>query len=215
MHDDRRVETRGRGDKMRYIMDPARAPAMGIAASAVTTLLLEWRRGDATALDRLMPIVHGELRRLARRQLRREQPGHTLETGALVNEAYVRLVDLDRVQWQDRAHFFAMAARTMRRILVDHARARRSSKRGGGVTRIPLEPGIDRAAEAGTDVVALDDALTALSSRDPRKARVVELRFFGGLTVEETAAALHVSPETVMRDWRLAKAWLLRQMESR
>jgi RNA polymerase sigma factor (TIGR02999 family) len=199
---------------MHDAMVPPRAPSPHLTAPAVTTLLLEWGRGDATAFDRLMPIVHSELRRLARRQLRREQPGHTLETAALVNEAYVRLVDLNRVQWQDRAHFFAMAARTMRRILVDYARARRSEKRGGHVTRIPLEPGIDRAVETGTDVVALDEALTTLSSRDPRKARVVELRFFGGLTVEETATALHVSPETVMRDWRLAKAWLLRQMEA-
>jgi len=188
------------------------APTARAAASAVTTLLLQWGQGDASALDRLVPLVHHELRRLARRQLRLEQPGHTLETAALVNEAYVRLVDLRRVTWHDRAHFFAMSARLMRRILVDHARARRSLKRGGDVRRVPLETGIEVAGERPTDLVALDDALEALGALDARKARVVELRFFGGLTVEETAAALEVSPETVMRDWRLAKAWLARQV---
>jgi len=197
------------------IMIAERAPSARPGVTAVTSLLLQWGKGDASALEQLIPLVHQELRRLARRQLRGEQPGHTLETAALVNEAYVRLVDLKRVSWQDRTHFFAMSARIMRRVLVDYARARRSQKRGGDVTRVPLDPGLDVPIELRTDLVALDDALVALGDFDARKGRVVELRFFGGLTVDETASLLDVSPETVLRDWRFAKAWLLRQMERR
>lgn len=158
-----------------------------------------------------MPLVHGELRRLARRQMAGERSGHTLQTTALVNEAYMRLVDLDRVKWQDRAHFFAMSARLMRRILVDHARLRRSQKRGGSSTQIAFDE-LAIATDRRRDLVALDDALEALAALDPRKAQVVELRFFGGLSVPETAEALGVSPQTVMRDWRLAKVWLLREI---
>ncbi|MGD9902491.1 MAG: sigma-70 family RNA polymerase sigma factor [Vicinamibacterales bacterium] len=178
----------------------------------VTDLLLAWRGGDERALDRLVPLVHAELLRLARRQMNRERARHTLQTTALVNEAYLRLVDLSRVQWQDRSHFFAMAARVMRRVLVDHARARRQQKRGGGVRPAPLDLSPEVAVERGDDLVALDDALQTLAVVDPRKAQVVELRFFGGLSVEETAQALAVSVETVGRDWRLAKLWLLREL---
>jgi RNA polymerase sigma factor (TIGR02999 family) len=181
---------------------------------AVTELLLAWSNGDESALQQLIPLVRVELRRLARRHMRAERGGHTLQTTALVNEAYLRLIDVGRVRWQDRAHFFAMSARLMRRILVDHARARAFVKRGGGARVIPF----DEAAvsfERSADLVALDDALQALAAVDARKSQVVELRFFGGLSVKETAAALDVSPETVMRDWGVAKAWLLREVRRR
>jgi RNA polymerase sigma factor (TIGR02999 family) len=184
----------------------------GSSSGQVTELLLAWRDGDQSALERLMPAVHEELRRLARRQMRGERPGHTLQTTALVNEAYLRLIDLNRVRWQDRAHFFAISARLMRRILVDHARSRRYQKRGGGVANVTLDEALIGSPERGADLVALDDALQALAAVDPRKSQVVEMRYFGGLTVEEAAEALHVSGETVMRDWRLAKVWLLREM---
>jgi RNA polymerase sigma-70 factor, ECF subfamily len=193
-------------------MTSRKTPAAAESAPGVTDLLVAWGRGDASALEHLVPLVHGELRRLARREMRRERAGHTLQTTALVNEAYLRLVDLSRVQWQDRAHFFAMSARLMRRMLVDHARARESRKRGGGARKISLDEALVVSEERGADLVALDDALQALAAFDDRKSRVVELRFFGGLGVEETAEALHVSPETVMRDWRLAKVWLLREL---
>jgi RNA polymerase sigma factor (TIGR02999 family) len=162
-----------------------------------------------------MPIVHAELRRLARREMRRERPEHTLQTTALVNEAYLRLVDISGVRWNDRAHFFAMSARLMRRILVDHARSRRYQKRGGGTTLVAFDETVTVAPEPGTDLVALDDALQALAQVDPRKSQVVELRFFGGLSVEETATALRVSTSTVLRDWRLARAWLLQELDRR
>jgi RNA polymerase sigma factor (TIGR02999 family) len=178
----------------------------------VTDLLLAWRDGDQAALDQLMPAVHQELRRLARRQMRGERQNHTLQTTALVNEAYLRLIDLSRVKWQDRAHFFAMSARLMRRILVDHARSRRYQKRGGGVSDLTLDEAVVVAPERGADLVALDDTLEAIASVDARKSQVVEMRFFGGLSVDETAEALHVSAETVMRDWRVAKVWLLREI---
>lgn len=178
----------------------------------VTELLLAWGRGDESAFERLMPLVHDELRRLAHREMARERPGHTLQTTALVNEAYLRLIDASRVRWQDRAHFFAMSARLMRRILVDHARARDAHKRGGDVRRVSLDDAIPLAPERGADLAALDDALQALAAVDERKSRVVELRYFGGLSVEETAEALGVSPETVMRDWKMARAWLLREL---
>ena len=159
-----------------------------------------------------MPAVHEELRRLAHRQMRRERQGHTLQTTALVNEAYMRLIDLSRVRWQDRAHFFAMSARLMRRILVDHARARNYQKRGGGGANVALDEALMVSTERGADLIALDEALEALAKVDARKSQVVEMRFFGGLSVDETAEALHVSGETVMRDWRLAKVWLLREI---
>jgi len=185
----------------------------GAEPPRVTDLLVAWGRGDESALERLMPIVHQELRRVARRQMAGERDGHTLQTSALVNEAYLRLVDLSRVQWQDRAHFFAMSARLMRRILVDHARSRASLKRGGGAWRVSLDEAAAVSGGPSSDLVALDDALHALAEVDERKSRVVELRFFGGLSVEESAEALRVSPETVQRDWKLAKVWLLRELE--
>jgi RNA polymerase sigma factor (TIGR02999 family) len=178
----------------------------------VTELLLSWGRGDRSALDELVPIVHQELRRLARLQMRGERDNHTLQTTALVNEAFIRLVDLRRIRWQDRAHFLALSARLMRRILVDHARSRNYRKRGGGAVNVALDDSIDMSRERGADLVALDDALESLARVDPRKGQVVELRFFGGLSMDETAEALGISAETVLRDWRLAKVWLLREV---
>ena len=178
----------------------------------VTALLERWSAGDRAALDELMPIVWGELRRIARRRLARERAGHTLQTTALVNEAYLRLVDQDRVRWQNRAHFFGVAARMMRRILVDHARARAASKRGSGVVAVPLEQARPPAPVSGVDVLGLDAALLRLSALDPRQGQVVELRFFGGLTVEEVAEVLGIAPITVKRDWRMARAWLFAEL---
>jgi len=175
-------------------------------------LLVAWGAGDQAALDRLIPLVHGELRRLAGRHMAGERPGHTLQASALVNEAYLRLFEIKRISWQNRAHFFAMSGRLMRRILVDHARARRYRKRGGGAPQVSLDNALTVSVEKGQDLIALDDALTALAAIDARKSEVVELRFFGGLSVAETAEALHVSPETVMRDWKMAKVWLLREL---
>ena len=173
---------------------------------------MAWRRGDANALDRLIPLLYRELHRIAKAAMRGERQGHTLKPTALVNEAYLRLVDFRRLEWQDRAHFLAVSARLMRQILIDHARAHRYQKRGGGAVKVTLEEDIAVPSERGRDLVALDDALEALSQVDERKSRVIELRFFGGLTVEETAAVLSVSVDTVMRDWKLAKAWLLREL---
>lgn len=183
------------------------------SAQNVTRLLQHWRNGKSAALGELLPLVNQELRRIARRHMFGERAGHTLQTTALVNEAFLRLVNSRRVSWQNRAHFFAISSQLMRRILVDHARARGYQKRGGGVPKITLDEALVGPAEKGRDLVALDDALTALAEVDPRKSKVVELRFFGGLSVEETAEVLKVSPETVMRDWRLAKAWLAREMK--
>jgi RNA polymerase sigma factor (TIGR02999 family) len=177
-----------------------------------TALLLAWSRGDQAAFDELVPLIHDELHRIARRHMRLERAGHTLQATALVNEAYLRLIDVKQMKWQNRAHFLAMAARVMRRILVDSARARRFQKRGGGARVEPLDQERISVEEPSRDLVALDDALTALASIDPRKSRVVEMRFFGGLTNDETAEVLHVSAETVRRDWRLAKAWLLGEL---
>ena len=188
------------------------AASRGRTPQDVTGLLVAWGAGDESALDRLLPIVYGELRHVARRLMRGERGEHTLQTTALVNEAYLRLIDLSRVRWQDRAHFFAMSARLMRRILVDHARARRYAKRGGGRRPISLDEALVVAPERGTDLIAVDDALKALAVVDLRKSRVVEMRFFGGLTAEETATALGVSAVTVMRDWWLARTWLLREL---
>ena len=182
------------------------------SAQNVTRLLQDWRQGKGAALEGLMPLVNQELRRLAKRYMFGERAGHTLQTTALVNEAYLRLVNSRRVNWQNRAHFFAISAQLMRRILVDHARARGYQKRGGGVPKVTLDEALVGPEEKGRNLVALDDALTALAEVDLRKSKVVELRFFGGLSVEETAEVLKVSTETVMRDWRLAKAWLAREM---
>jgi RNA polymerase sigma factor (TIGR02999 family) len=183
-----------------------------MAAGDVTNLLVAWGQGDEAALDHLVPLVQAELHRIANRCMRGERIGHTLQATALVNEAYVRLVDVRRIQWQDRAHFLSMAARLMRRVLVDHARTRGYQKRGGGAVRVTLVEGLAVADEPGCDLVALDDALTALEALDVRKSRIVELRFFGGLTVEETASVLKVSVDTVMRDWKVSKAWLRREL---
>jgi RNA polymerase sigma factor (TIGR02999 family) len=181
-------------------------------AEQVTGLLIAWGKGDESAFEQLVPLVHAELRRLAHREMGRERAGHTLQTTALVNEAYMRLIDVSRVKWQDRAHFFAMSARLMRRILVDHARGRQAQKRGGTTRKISFEESLVVSPERGEDLVALDDALQALAVVDARKCQVVEMRYFGGLSVEESAEALRVSPETIMRDWRLAKVWLLREL---
>jgi RNA polymerase sigma factor (TIGR02999 family) len=175
-------------------------------------LLLAWRQGNQAAFEELIPLVYDELRRLAHRQLRGERTNHTLQTAELVHETYLRLVNSSRVQWQNRAHFLAVAAQSMRRILVDAARSRQSLKRGGEQTRVALDAELTIAGAPNVDVVALDDALESLFRTDQRRSRVVELRFFGGLTVEETAAVLDVSPETVMRDWKVAKAWLFKQL---
>jgi len=185
------------------------------ASSNPTALLLAWGRGDQAAFDQLVPLVHEELRRIARQHVGRERGGNTLQPTALVNEAYLRLIDVKRIQWQNRQHFFAMAARVMRRVLVDAARARRFHKRGGGAPMASLDEALVVSNEPRRDLVELDDALNALSVVDPRKAQVVEMRYFGGLSVEETADVLQVSPGTVMRDWRLAKVWLLRELGGR
>ena len=177
-----------------------------------TELLLAWNRGEDEALERLVPLVHDELRRLAQQYMRRERPDHTLQATGLVNETYLRLIDIKRIKWQNRAHFFAMSARLMRRILVDMARAHGNQKRGDGQPPVPLDEALAVSDEASPSLIALDDALRALAAIYPRQSEVVELRFFGGLDINETAEALHVSPETVKRDWRFAKLWLLREL---
>ena len=184
----------------------------GTPSQGVTALLLAWSQGEEAALEKLIPLVHTELRRIAHRYMHREKPGHTLQTTALVNEAYLRLIDASQVRWQDRAHFFAVSAQLMRRILVDFARSRRYLKRGGGARKISFDEALFVSPARGRDWVALDDAINALAVNDARKARVVELRFFVGLSVEETAEVLKVSPDTVLRDWSLAKVWLSREM---
>src|SRR6202790_806483 len=197
----------------RASLDRSRKEAIAAPSTQqITKLLQAWGQGQDAALDELLPLVHQELRRLARRYMFGEHPGHTLQTTALVNEAYLRLVNSRQVNWQNRAHFFAISAQLMRRILVDYARARGYQKRGGGVPKVPLDEALMGPQEKGHDLVALDDALKVLASVDPRKSKVVELRFFGGLSVEETAEVLKVSPDTVLRDWRLAEAWLAREM---
>src|SRR5258705_11862907 len=178
----------------------------------VTQLLVAWGNGDQTARDQLMPLVYTELHRLAHRHIKKERPGHTLQTSALVNEAFLRLVDQRDVHWQSRAHFFSIAAQMMRRILVDYARSRRFAKRGGNAQQVSLDEELMTSNQRSADVVRLDDALNELASVDLRKSQVVELKFFGGLSIEETAEVLGVSPGTVMRDWTLAKAWLRRAM---
>jgi RNA polymerase sigma factor (TIGR02999 family) len=181
----------------------------------VTELLLSWRQGDAAALERLIPLVYQELRRVAGRHLRREAPGHALQATALVHEVYLRLVDVDRIALKNRAHFFAVAAVLMRQILVDHARRQRADKRGGGVTIVGLDDVSPATQPTSVDVLALDQALDALSALDARQCRVVELRFFAGLDIDETADALEISPATVARDWAFAKAWLYRRLSPR
>ena len=178
----------------------------------ITELLLAWSEGNQDALQSLTPLVYGELRRLAHHYMSNERTGHTLQSTALVNEAYLRLVQTNRVQWQNRAHFYAVSAQLMRRILVDFARARGNQKRGGGARKVSLDERLIPAREVGKDLVALDDALKALEVVHPRKSQVVELRFFGGLNLEESAEALRVSVDTVKRDWRFAKLWLLREL---
>ena len=181
----------------------------------VTGLLLSWRQGDAEALDRLVPLVYDELRRVARRHLRREQPGHALQATALVHEVYLRLVDVDRLPLKSRTHFFAVAAKLMRQILVDHARRQHANKRGGGATMVSLDDVSPAAQPPSVDVLALDQALEALSTIDIQQGNVVELRFFAGLNIDEAAEALGVSPATVEREWALAKAWLYRRLSPR
>jgi RNA polymerase sigma factor (TIGR02999 family) len=178
----------------------------------VTQLLLEWRAGDESALEKLIPLVYRDLRMVARQCLRGERSGHTVQTTALVHEAYLRLVQSSRVQWRDRAHFFAVAAQLMRRVLVDEARKRLVLKRGGGQTRVALSEDAARTVEPAVDLLALDDALDRLARHAPRKARVVELRYFGGLTIEESAVAMGVSTDVVKREWRTARLWLLRAL---
>jgi RNA polymerase sigma factor (TIGR02999 family) len=175
--------------------------------------LRAWSDGDDAALEQLMPLMEAELRRLARGYMGRERRGHTLQTTALVNEAFLRLTDAREVRWQDRAHFLGISARLMRRVLVDYARRRGYQKRGGGAQRVTLHEELATSRDPAFDVVSLDRALEALEKADLRKSRIVELRFFGGLSVDETAEVLHVSPDTVKRDWRLAKLWLLRELE--
>ena len=178
----------------------------------VTELLAAWSHGDEAALAKLVPLVYRELRRLAHRYMSKERDGHTLQTTALVHEAYERLIDTPHIGWQDRNHFFAVCAQLMRRILVDYARRRNYQKREGGAGLVSLDEAVIAPRERARDLVALDEALTALSAIDPRKAKVVELRFFGGLTAEETAEVLKISPDTVLRDWKVAKVWLLREI---
>jgi RNA polymerase sigma factor (TIGR02999 family) len=181
------------------------------ARSDATDLLLAWSEGDESAFDKLVPLVYQELHALARHYMKAERPDHTLQATALVNEAYVRLIEVNRIRWQNRSHFLAIAAQTMRRILVEFARHRHRQKRGGNAVHLTIDD-VDMAQEQSVDLVALNDALSTLASFDARMGQVVELRFFGGLTVQETADVLKVSPETVMRDWKTAKVWLLREL---
>jgi len=185
---------------------------MSASPNSVTEMLLAWREGDEAARDELLTVVYQELHRLAHHYMKRESPGHTLQTSALVNEAYVRLVDQNNVQWQNRAHFYGIAAQMMRRILVDYARNRRYAKRGGGAQKVSLNEALIVSDERSEEVVGVHEALEQLALFDPRKSQIVELRFFAGLSIEETAEVLDVSPGTVMRDWTLAKAWLRREM---
>jgi RNA polymerase sigma factor (TIGR02999 family) len=187
---------------------------MESAAHQVTRLLREWSDGDESSLEQLMPLVHGELHRLAHQHMRREGPGHVLQTSALINEAYLRLVDQPQIRWENRSHFFGIAARLMRRILVDDARKRNSAKRGGSLIQVPLDEAASLAQEQAANVTALDEALKRLEAIDARQGQIVELRFFGGLSIEETASVLQVSPGTVMRDWTFARAWLRTEMTS-
>jgi RNA polymerase sigma-70 factor (ECF subfamily) len=187
-------------------------PIPSLPPQEVTQLLVDWGNGNQAALDRLMPLVYTELRQLAHRYMRRERPGHTMQTTALIHEAYLRLVDQNQVRWQHQAHFFGIAARLMRQILIEHARSHTRAKRGGGVGTISLDEAAVVSQMRAMELLALDDALERLAAIDPRKSRVVELRFFGGLSVEEAAQVLNIAPNTVLRDWRMAKAWLRREI---
>ena len=185
------------------------------SSARVSKLLLNWGQGDQGAREALIPLVYDELRRLARRHLRRERPDHTLQSAALVNEAYLRLIRQDQPQWQNRAHFFGVAAQLMRHILVDHARNRMAAKRGAGAPRLTLDPEIALPQQREVDLVARDDALNQLAALDEQQSRVVELRFFGGLSIEETSVVLEISPATVKREWATARAWLQREMKNK
>jgi len=185
----------------------------GASSAEITALLHAWRGGDQLALERLTPVVYQELHRLARRYMAREREGHTLQTTALIHELYLRLVRADEVEWQDRAHFFAVSAQLMRRILTDFARSHTYQKRGGGARQVALDQAFLISPEPSVDLVALEQALTRFGQIDDRKAKVVELRFFGGMTVKETAEVLKISEETVMRDWTMARAWLRRELD--
>jgi RNA polymerase sigma factor (TIGR02999 family) len=187
-------------------------PIPSLPPQEVTQLLVDWGNGNQAALDRLMPVVYTELRQLAHQYMRRERPGHTMQTTALIHEAYLRLVDQNQVRWQHQAHFFGIAARLMRQILIEHARSHTRAKRGGGVGTISLDEAAIVSQARATELLALDDALERLATIDPRKSQVVELRFFGGLSVEEAAQVLNIAPNTVLRDWRMAKAWLRREI---
>jgi RNA polymerase sigma factor (TIGR02999 family) len=186
---------------------------MAIAPHQVTKLLKEWSEGDESALEQLLPLVHDELHRLAHQHMRREGPGHILQTSALINEAYLRLVDQPQIRWENRAHFFGISARLMRRILVDDARKRNSAKRGGSLIQVPLDEATSVVQDQAANVSALDEALKRLETIDERQGRIVELRFFGGLSIEQTADVLKVSQGTVMRDWTFARAWLRNEMK--
>ncbi len=188
---------------------------MPASSVEISRLLRAWGDGDRAALDQLTPLVYAELHRIAHRYMRRQPPGQTLQTSALVNEAYLRLLDVEGMRWEDRTHFFAVSARIMRRILVDSARAHLADKRGGRFEHVYLDESVDACAHGSEDLIALDDALKALEQMDPRKARVVELRFFAGLSVEQTAETLKISVPSVKRDWKLAKAWLTREVSRR
>lgn len=208
------------GDKLRSHERGAGLPAgparrmtkPRISTNEITRLLIEWSDGNRAALDELYPLVYGELRRLARRHMRRERAGHTLQTTALVHEAYLRLVDQRGVRWQNRAHFFALAARVIRRVLIDHARRNHYAKRGGGARRVALEEAAELSTAKAAELLALDEALDALVALDPRRAEVVELRYFGGLSNEEIGEVLQVHPNTVVRDWKMARAWLYKEL---
>jgi RNA polymerase sigma factor (TIGR02999 family) len=189
-------------------------PLMAIEPHRVTMLLRKWSEGDETALDELTPLVYGELRRLAHQHMHHEKPGHLLQTSALINEAYLRLIEERGIKWESRRHFFGIATRLMRRILVDDARRRHFLKRGGTQVQIPLDDALSVSQEQATNIVALDDALQSLELKDKRKSQIVELRFFGGLSIEETAEVLQVSPGTVMREWTFARAWLRDEMSN-
>jgi RNA polymerase sigma factor (TIGR02999 family) len=198
---------------VRVLASPDRKSQNGLlVAEDVTELLVKWSDGDKRALDALMPQIYDELRRLAKRHLNRERPNHTLQSAALVNEVYLQLIDQSRATWHNRAHFFAVAAQLMRRTLVDYARSRQVAKRGGGVTHLQLDEESAVTKERALEVIAVDEALEQLAQFDERKSRIVELRFFAGLSIEQTAEVLKVSPGTVMRDWTLAKAWLQREL---
>ena len=183
---------------------------MASSPGSITRLLLDWRKGDQTALDRLVPLVYREMRRLAGYYMRRQRADHTLQTSALINEAYLRLIDHKNMRWENRTHFYAVAAQAMRRILVDHARSRSYQKRGGGAVKVSFDEAVIGAEGRATELIALDDALKDLAAIDPRKSQIVELRYFGGLSVDETAEVIGVSAVTIMREWRSAKGWLLR-----